>query len=288
MRDIDNLHLILLNMGRSTHNGDWNWKGISSPFARLFYVLEGNARINLPAGSQPLKPGFLYLIPPFTLHSYECDSFFSHIYIHIYEKTGTGTHSNILENFNFPVEIASDALDHALVTRLYEINPHRELQQFDPLTYDNPPTLLQTIAEDARQAQYAALETKGILSQLLSRFLRHAMPKAGISDERIRKVLYYIDKHIHQPFHTEELAELCHLSGDHFIRLFRKEMGCTPVRYINRKKIEKAQLMLLTENASVKDIAYRLSFDNISYFNRLFKHITGYTPTEYATQMLES
>ena len=48
-----------------------------------------------------------------------------------------------------------------------------------------------------------------------------------------------------------------------------------------QKKIEKAQLMLVTSNMPVKNIASSLAFDNYSYFNRLFKKMTGVTPQEY-------
>lgn len=279
MRDIDNLKLILLNIGLSSLNGDWNWKGISSPFARLYYIKEGEACIHLPQGSFTLKPDHIYLIPPFTLHSYECNSLFTHFYIHIYERPHSSTY--FLEEFVFPVEIKADSLDYLLICRLLEINPDRELKQYDPCYYDNPPTLLQNIKEEARQEEYTSLETRGILCQLLSRFLQYSSQKADITDIRISKVLHFIRKNIDQPIRINQLSELCLLSDDHFIRLFKKELNCTPIQYINQKKIEKAQLMLLTENASVKDIAYGLSFENISYFNRLFKQITRYTPTEY-------
>lgn len=279
MREIDRLHLILLNIGSSVHNGDWNWQGISSPFARLFYVKEGSAKLHLSGSTQELRQDHLYLIPPFTLHSYECEAHFSHCYIHIYEKPSSG--GNVLEDFNFPVEIKADVIDWLLVDRLQGVNPGRELVQFDPKKYDNAPTLLRNIAEEAHQPSYALLETKGILLQLLSRFIRLATPKADVFDLRIQKVLSYIRKNIDKQINISQLSELSHLSEDHFIRLFKKETNSTPIDYINRKKIEKAQLMLLVDNSSVKDIAYSLSFENISYFNRLFKKITHYTPTQY-------
>jgi AraC-like DNA-binding protein len=71
------------------------------------------------------------------------------------------------------------------------------------------------------------------------------------------------------------------ISKDHFIRLFKKETGMTPVQYISQKKIEKAQLLLVTEEMPIKEIAFLLSYEDHSYFNRLFKKITGETPQEY-------
>ena len=46
-------------------------------------------------------------------------------------------------------------------------------------------------------------------------------------------------------------------------------------------KIEKAQLLLVTEEMPIKEIAFQLSYEDHSYFNRLFKKITGETPQEY-------
>jgi len=51
-----------------------------------------------------------------------------------------------------------------------------------------------------------------------------------------------------------------------------------PRKYINRKKIEAAQLKLLIEDTSIKEIAFGLGFDNVSYFNRLFNKLTGESP----------
>lgn len=84
---------------------------------------------------------------------------------------------------------------------------------------------------------------------------------------------------------VSQLSELCFLSSDHYIRLFKKEMNCTPIQYINQKKIERAQLLLSLKNESIKEIAYSLSFENISYFNRLFKKMTGKTPRQYCNEL---
>ena len=38
-QSIDQLHLLILNVGLAIHNADWNWKNVSSPFARLYYII---------------------------------------------------------------------------------------------------------------------------------------------------------------------------------------------------------------------------------------------------------
>lgn len=278
-QSIDQLHLLILNVGLAVHNADWNWKNVSSPFTRLYYVTEGTAQIVLPLGMQELKPHHLYLIPAFTTHSYLCDSHFAHYYLHIYEDHQS--ESSLLDEWNFPVEIQAGELDLPLIERLCHINPSMRLPQSDPLSYDNNPTLIQNIIKNKQRTFCDKVESRGIVYQLIARFLKDAKPKVDVCDNRIQKVLSYIRKNIYKPIDIDSLAEFSCLSKDHFIRLFKKEVNTTPLQYINQKKIEKAQLILITEDMSVKNIAYLLSYEDHAYFNRLFKKLTGATPQQY-------
>ena len=56
-------NLLMLNVGHALHNADWNFKDVSSPFTRLYYVTEGNAELILPNGRVRLRPHHLYIIP---------------------------------------------------------------------------------------------------------------------------------------------------------------------------------------------------------------------------------
>ncbi|MDR0541598.1 MAG: AraC family transcriptional regulator [Dysgonamonadaceae bacterium] len=271
----ENLNLVLLNVARKTHTGDWNWKGVNSPFARIYMIESGSAKVIMPDGKHIIEPGYLYLIPAFVTHSYENDSIFTLYYIHIYDE------QNILERLSFPFKVKINESDKMLIRRLLAINPDRELRRSDPETYDNLPTLIQNIARNERLHLHTIVETKGILLQLFSRFIEKAAFKQETTDNRIAKVVRYIRENINRNIGINELANLCYLTKDHFIRLFKKEMQCTPLQYINQKKIEKAQLMLVISDKSIKDIAYDLSFDNISYFYRLFRRLTGTPPSRY-------
>lgn len=272
---IDQLLPVILNVGLAIHNADWNWEKVSSPFIRLYYVVDGNAQIILPSGTYLLKPGYLYYIPAFTAHSCICNSSFSHYYLHIYEERA------ILNEWNFPIEIPALDIDLTLMKRLCEIMPHTTLPQSDPSSYDNTPMLVQNIIRNEQQGFFLKVELRGIIYQLLARFLKSATPKIDSKDNRIQQAILYICKNIYATVDLDVLSAHACLSKDHFIRLFKKETGTTPLKFINQKKIEKAQLLLITDNSPVKNIAYMLSFDDYSYFNRLFKKITGFTPQEY-------
>lgn len=276
---VEQMHPLVLNVGLAVHNADWNWKNVNSPFTRLYYVTEGSAQIELPDGIYTLSPKHMYFIPAFTIHTNICKSNFVHYYLHIYEDHYSD--NDWLDHWKFPVEIEATDLDLALFKRLCEINPHMTLQKSDPTTYDNNPTLMQNLIKNRQRAFCDKVESRGIVFQLLSRFFKQGQSKIEMEDNRIAKTVLYIRKHLNEAIELEKLAEISCLSKDHFIRLFKKELGTTPLQYINQKKIEKAKLLLITEELAVKEIAFQLAFDDYSYFNRLFKKTTGVTPQEY-------
>jgi AraC-like DNA-binding protein len=276
---------ILLNVGHAVHNADWNWKNVCSPFTRIHLVERGTARIIREDSTYELKKGHLYLTPSYINHGYECEGRLSLYYIHIYEEMDG--RPSIFDLVDFPVEIKADALTIQLIQRLALINPQRRLQFYDPSSYDNSTTLVKNIALHRTMPWAIEMEARGIIQQIFSRFLIHASDKKLDLDQRILKSLHHIHTNINKPINIEELASLCFLTKDHLIRLFTKNMGCTPGKYINQKKIEKAQQLMLIKDVSIKDLAYNLGFENISYFNRLFKKMTGVNPGSYKKKICQ-
>jgi AraC-like DNA-binding protein len=119
------------------------------------------------------------------------------------------------------------------------------------------------------------------LLQLASKFFESAKIKSRHTDIRLAKCLQYIHENTDKDISIKQLADIACLTEDHLIRIFKKEMNTTPLKYIHAKKIEKAQLLLITTEMTVRDIALELSMDNTSYFNRIFKSYMGETPTQY-------
>ena len=102
-----------------------------------------------------------------------------------------------------------------------------------------------------------------------------------------RKHLKHIHEHIAEEIDVKELADVASVTKTYFIRLFKQEFGLSPIQYINRKKVERAQLLLFTTDNSVKEVAYKLGFSDHSYFIRLFRKIASITPQEYRRLFLQ-
>ncbi|MGB3063839.1 helix-turn-helix domain-containing protein [Sphingobacterium thalpophilum] len=277
------LDFSLLNVGYAQHNADWNFKDIRSPFARIHYVREGQASILLDKEQITLRPGYLYLTPAHVQHSYSCNGLFSLYYIHIYENPSI--RSSIFDRYTFPKEIQADELIADLVRRLHVLNPSRALPMYDPRGYDHSAGLMKNIALQVASPFAREVENQAIIHILMSRFLAGATDGIPDVDKRLLRVIDYIDEHIHRAISIEQLAGHVFLSKDHLIRLFKKQMNTTPVKYINQKKIEKAQLMMLADDCSIQQLSFALGFEHITYFNRLFKKIAGETPTNYRRRL---
>ena len=101
----------------------------------------------------------------------------------------------------------------------------------------------------------------------------------------MKRVLEHIHSHISDSVDVEQLADVACVTKPYFIKLFKREFGFSPVQYINRKKVERAQLLLFTSDMPVKEVAYSLGFSDHSYFIRLFRKSAGITPQEYRRRL---
>jgi AraC-like DNA-binding protein len=160
------------------------------------------------------------------------------------------------------------------------------LPESDPTSYDNHPTLVSNIQLNQRRPFCDKVESRGILFILMSRFLKRATAKAEVKDDRIHQILAHIRRNINSQLRIETLAEMACMSKDHFIRIFKRETGETPNAYIAHRKQEKAELLLITTDLSIKAIATTLGYDDASYFNKLFKKHAGLTPQQYRAQKI--
>ncbi len=99
--------------------------------------------------------------------------------------------------------------------------------------------------------------------------------------ENMDKVIQYINTNISKKLSLEELADISCFSRTYFSVLFKELNGVSPWDYINIKRVELAKTMLRNTNETVLYISSECGFSNLSNFNRIFKKVTGTTPTEF-------
>lgn len=97
----------------------------------------------------------------------------------------------------------------------------------------------------------------------------------------IKPAIQYIETNYKERLRVKDLADLCFMSAPHFQHLFKKTMGVSPITYKNIILINHVQRTLISnKNLSLQEIADKYNFDSIVYLCRLFKSVTGMTPTE--------
>ncbi len=106
--------------------------------------------------------------------------------------------------------------------------------------------------------------------------------KGGLVDWRLQRVIDHIEKHLAEDIPLSRLAALAGLSEHHFAAAFRQTIGGPPYRYVIKRRIAQAQLMLRSDRTvSVITVARALGFTTGTHFATVFRKITGMTPTAY-------
>ena len=81
------------------------------------------------------------------------------------------------------------------------------------------------------------------------------------------------------------MAEQLNFSEYHFMRFFKKHLGVTCIEYINNYRLDIAAKKLSMTNHSIMEVALETGFNNISYFNKLFKEKFKVTPKEFRSSI---
>src|SRR5690606_31222368 len=89
-----------------------------------------------------------------------------------------------------------------------------------------------------------------------------------------------IDDHLADNMTLEDLARIAYLHPNYFISMFKNTIGCSPIQYVNMKRLETAKKLLAQTDIQVADIAASVGMQN-HYLSRLFKQHIGISPTRY-------
>lgn len=99
--------------------------------------------------------------------------------------------------------------------------------------------------------------------------------------ERIRDLLVFIDKHLHEELDRDELADRVGLSAARFHVVFEEIVGLPPMSFVKRQRMKKAQILLAETQRSVKEIGDQVGYLDAYTFSRAFKNTVGISPKKY-------
>ena len=105
--------------------------------------------------------------------------------------------------------------------------------------------------------------------------------RQGLAPWQVRRVLSYVDANLDKSIKNKDLATLARLSEYHFNVAFRNSVGSPPHEYIIRRRIERAQGLMLSTDAPLCEIAVECGLADQAHFTRLFRRIAGETPAAW-------
>ncbi len=142
---------------------------------------------------------------------------------------------------------------------------------YDSFAKDIPDYILEKIAS----------VTSGHIKLLLSEYA-----KVGSSySPLVRNIRNYIEESLYSDISVKEIALLFNYNEKYIGKLFKAQTGFTVKEYLNRRRLDTAEQLLRNTKLSITEISSKSGFNNVTYFNRLFKKHFNFSPKNYRKVM---
>ena len=103
---------------------------------------------------------------------------------------------------------------------------------------------------------------------------------------RLQKIFTYVEQHFNEDVDIKKIAALVNLSVPSFCNYFKKIVHSTFTDFLNKYRIQKACLSLQQEK-TIAETCFECGFNNVPYFNKVFKTITKKTPSEFKKEKIQ-
>jgi AraC-like DNA-binding protein/mannose-6-phosphate isomerase-like protein (cupin superfamily) len=233
----------------------WNFSKHSHPFFELIFFLEGKANIDAGAETVDVLGFDVVVYPPGLEHAEHLDLRHRQEIICLWADTGP-----------------TATFDHAIKL----MDERGTLRSLFEMVY------AEFTANRPCSAELISCYLKTIFLQVRQHFSE--LPRETTS--LVERSLGYIHEHYARDSDIDELAGQVAVSPSYLFRLFKKKMQVTPMHYRNMVRVDKAKLLLADQQLTVDDVAERVGFDDPKYFARVFRDLTGTTPSAYRRSRL--
>lgn len=247
------------------------------PEMEVQYVFEGSARYHIDSDYFDSKPGDIYLFHPTVLHSiHPIDNLNHHtknLHFHL-DMLGQSQVDPISLRYLQPLQNAN----YKFVPRLQEGDEgYREIKN----------ALFEIFDVIALQGRHYEVLLKAKLTNFLYLLFYYRKVERKLTDdlyrknEKIRQMIDYINAHYHEQLTIDQLADLMGYSKTHFMTLFKQQTGTSCTDFIIQARLKAACDHLQNSVLPILEIATAVGFNNLSNFNRQFKHYYDMTPSQY-------
>jgi AraC-like DNA-binding protein len=242
-------------MGRTEGSPAWADSSGNDFYHRLYYLIDGEARVGWDRREMTLKPGHVYLFPAGRRYELHCDSRFDKIY------------------FSFTLDLGP-GLDP-----LQGMEPPRALT-FAEAGFDG--ALLQSFFQPKWRDAFAL---NASLWRALSLWVRPGMLAAWLEKrrkaDRYAPILAALQNEAPAKLSVAGLAKRLNRSASALSRSFKKDMGCPLKVFIERETLRQAKERLLFTSKRIREISTELGFEYESYFSRFFRKYTQMSPEQF-------
>lgn len=134
--------------------------------------------------------------------------------------------------------------------------------------------------------QYASLLSVNFLSTFIFSNL-HITADPHANDNLVDEIIRYLNENIHKSVSTDEIVNKFNYSPSYLFSLFKKKTGYSIIHFFNLLKVQKACEYLNFSDLSVKEICFKMGFQDPLYFSRVFKKYMGIAPTDYRKELID-
>ena len=111
-----------------------------------------------------------------------------------------------------------------------------------------------------------------------------AKTPSRLTSRQLTAVVEYMEHHIDGPVELADIAGVANVSRYHFTRMFKASTGISPMAYLQRSRIERAQMLIRAGKLRLSEVALAVGFADQSHFTARFLRHTGVTPGSYSLQ----
>ena len=149
--------------------------------------------------------------------------------------------------------------------------------------YHLAPNLTDSLTTDLHRS-YIEIESNNLCQMLQWLQSDSAVNIPATKNNLINKAIDYIQTNYMSEITLNDISEHLNITSVYLSQLFKKELGLSPIKYINNYRIDQAKRLLQDMDEPIYHIAVKVGFWEAKHFSKTFKRITGMTPSEFRRQ----